>query len=149
VSLSVPFAAGWLTGQTWQAALAALLCAGLARVALLQNLTWPVNSLCHLIGTRPCATRYDRATNLWPLALLSFGESWHNMHPSDPTCARHGTAPRQIDIPAAVIRTFERLGWATTVHWPDPAHRSPVQDRPQPAPSRRDGERPRPRATGP
>jgi hypothetical protein len=36
-------------------------------------------------GTRPFTTRrYDRATNLWPLALLSFGESWHNMHHSDP-----------------------------------------------------------------
>jgi stearoyl-CoA desaturase (delta-9 desaturase) len=106
---------------------------------LLQHVTWSVNSLCHLIGTRPYATRrYDRATNLWPLALLSFGESWHNMHHSDPTCARHGTGPRQVDISAAVIRVFERLGWATAVHWPDPARlasrrRLPVQDRPSPA----------------
>jgi hypothetical protein len=73
-------------------------------------------------GTRPFTTRrYDRATNLWPLALLSLGESWHNMHHSDPTCARHGADPRQIDISAAVIRAFERFGWATGVHWPAPA----------------------------
>src|SRR5208337_4384702 len=47
---------------------------------LLQHVTWSVNSLCHVIGTRPFTTRrYDRATNLWPLALLSLGESWHNL----------------------------------------------------------------------
>jgi stearoyl-CoA desaturase (Delta-9 desaturase) len=92
------------------------------RVTLLQHVTRSVNSLCHLIGARPFTTRrHDRATNLWPLALPSLGESWHNMHHSDPTCARHGADPRQIDISAAVIRAFERFGWASGVHWPDPA----------------------------
>ncbi len=119
VSLGLPFAVGWAIGGSWHAALAALLWAGLVRVTLLQHVTWSVNSLCHVIGSRPFTTRrYDRATNLWPLALLSLGESWHNMHHSDPTCARHGADPRQIDISAAVIRVFERLGWATGVHWP-------------------------------
>ena len=71
---------------------------------------------------RPFTTRRcDRATNLWPLALLSLGESWHNMHHSDPACAGHGADPRQVDVSAAVIRVFERLGWATGVHWPVPA----------------------------
>jgi stearoyl-CoA desaturase (Delta-9 desaturase) len=111
--------------------LAALLWAGLARIALLQHVTWSVNSLCHMIGARPYTTRrHDRATNLWPLALLSLGESWHNGHHCDPACARHGTRPRQIDISAAVIGVFERLGWATAVHWPDPvrlaAHTRPA-----------------------
>ncbi len=128
VSLGLPFAAGWLIGGTWHAALAALLWAGLVRVALLQHITWSVNSLCHVFGTRPFATRrHDRATNLWPLALVSFGESWHNMHHSDPACARHGAERGQVDISAGVIRMFEQLGWATGVHWPDPdrlaAHR--------------------------
>jgi stearoyl-CoA desaturase (delta-9 desaturase) len=119
-SLLLPAAAGWLIGG-WRTALGAFLWAGLARVALLQHVTWSVNSLCHVIGSRPYATRrYDRATNLWPLALISFGESWHNGHHSDPTCARHGTGPHQVDPSAAVIRCFERLGWVTGVHWPDP-----------------------------
>ena len=121
-SLGLPFALGWAIGGSWQAALAALLWAGLVRVTLLQHVTWSVNSLCHVIGARPFTTRrYDRATNLWPLALLSLGESWHNMHHSDPTCARHGADPWQIDISARVIRIFERFGWATGVHWPAPA----------------------------
>ena len=91
--------------------------------------------------------RYDRATNLWPLALLSLGESWHNMHHSDPACARHGADPRQVDISATVIRIFERLGWATGVHWPAPArldsHRRD-QGRPQAAPVLQDSEAPTP-----
>ena len=118
-SLALPFAAGWLIGGSWRTALLALLWAGLVRVTVLQHVTWSVNSLCHVFGSRPFATRrHDRATNLWPLALVSFGESWHNMHHSDPACARHGAEPGQIDISAAVIRLFERLGWATGVHWP-------------------------------
>jgi stearoyl-CoA desaturase (Delta-9 desaturase) len=135
LSLALPFGAGWLIGGTWRAALAGLLWAGLARVTVLQHVTWSVNSLCHVFGSRPFATRrYDRATNLWPLALVSFGESWHNMHHSDPACARHGAESGQIDISAVVIRLFERLGWATGVHWPVPArlaaHRNPGRDRP-------------------
>src|SRR5689334_17101529 len=137
MSLGLPFGVGWALGG-WHAALTALLWAGLVRVTLLQHVTWSVNSLCHVIGTRPFATRrYDRATNLWPLALLSLGESWHNMHHSDPACARHGADPGQVDVSAAVIRVFERLGWATSVHWPVPARldsRRRDQDRPQAAP---------------
>jgi len=120
-SLALPFAAGWALGGTLYAGLLALVWAGLVRITLLQHVTWSVNSLCHVFGSRPFRTRrHDRATNLWPLALLSFGESWHNMHHSDPSCARHGADPYQVDITASLIRVFERLGWATGVHWPDP-----------------------------
>ncbi|WP_246886583.1 acyl-CoA desaturase [Streptomyces sp. GESEQ-4] len=62
----------------------ALLWAGLVRVALLHHVTWSVNSLCHMIGDRPFRTRrHDRATDLWPLALLSSGESRHSLHHTD------------------------------------------------------------------
>ncbi|MET9618413.1 acyl-CoA desaturase [Kitasatospora indigofera] len=122
LSLALPFGAGWLIGGgSMHAALTALLWAGLVRVALLQHVTWSVNSLCHMIGRRPFRTRrHDRATNLWPLALLSFGESWHNLHHADPTCARHGVDRGQIDITAAVIRLLERCGWVGNVRWPAP-----------------------------
>jgi stearoyl-CoA desaturase (delta-9 desaturase) len=121
-SLALPGAIGWAIGGTWQAALAAMLWAGLVRILLLQHVTWSVNSLCHLLGSRPFATRrHDRATNLWPLAVLSFGESWHNMHHSDPACARHGVDRGQVDLAAGLIRVFERFGWASGVRWPDRA----------------------------
>jgi stearoyl-CoA desaturase (delta-9 desaturase) len=119
-SLALPFFAGLAIGGTWYAACTALIWAGLVRVGLLQHVTWSVNSLCHVLGSRPFATRrHDRATNLWPLALISFGESWHNMHHSDPTCARHGVDRFQLDPSARAIRWFEQLGWATDVRWPE------------------------------
>jgi stearoyl-CoA desaturase (delta-9 desaturase) len=119
LSLALPFLAGLAVGGNWHAAFTALVWAGLVRIFLLQHVTFSVNSLCHVIGTRPFTTRrHDRATNLWPLALISFGDSWHNMHHSDPTCARHGVDRYQIDLSAELIRLFERAGWATDVHWP-------------------------------
>ncbi|MFI9559205.1 acyl-CoA desaturase [Nonomuraea endophytica] len=121
LSLTLPFLLGWAISGTLYGALTAFLWAGLIRVALLQHVTWSVNSLCHVIGSRPFKTRrHDRSTNLWPLALLSFGESWHNGHHSEPTCARHGLQRGQLDPSAAMIRLFERLGWASDVRWPDP-----------------------------
>jgi stearoyl-CoA desaturase (delta-9 desaturase) len=120
-SLAAPFGIGWAIGGL-RGALLALLWAGLVRIFLLQHVTWSVNSLCHVLGSRPFTTRrHDRATNLWPLALLSMGESWHNMHHSDPTCARHGVDRGQIDLSAELIRVFERAGWATAVRWPTAA----------------------------
>jgi len=121
-SLALPFGIGWAIGGSLRAALLALVWAGLVRVCLLQHVTWSVNSLCHLLGNRPFATRqHDRATNLWPLAVLSLGESWHNMHHSEPSCARHGVDRGQLDLSAALIRVLERLRWVSGVRWPSPA----------------------------
>ncbi|MFC8199403.1 acyl-CoA desaturase [Streptomyces sp. NPDC057298] len=121
LTLALPFGLGWAIGGTLVHALTALLWAGLVRIALLHHVTWSVNSLCHVIGDRPFRTRrHDRATNLWPLALLSFGESWHNLHHADPTSARHGVDRGQLDPSAAVIGLLERLGWVSDVRWPTP-----------------------------
>ena len=49
--------------------------------------------------------------------MLSFGESWHNLHHADPTAARHGVLRRQVDS-ARVIRWFEKFGWVWDVRWP-------------------------------
>jgi stearoyl-CoA desaturase (delta-9 desaturase) len=81
--------------------------------------TWSINSICHMIGSRPFAAR-DRSANFWPLAILSFGESWHNLHHADPTCARHGVLRGQVDISARLIRWFEQVGWVWNVRWPTP-----------------------------
>ena len=57
---------------------------------------------------------------MWPLAIVSMGESWHNLHHADPTCARHGVQRGQIDMSARIIWVFEKLGWAHDVRWPTP-----------------------------
>ena len=113
-----PLLGGLLT-WSWWGALTALFWAGLVRVALLHHVTWSINSICHMIGDQPFAAR-DQSRNVWPLAVLSFGESWHNLHHADPTCARHGVQRGQVDISARVIWIFEKLGWANSVRWPTP-----------------------------
>jgi stearoyl-CoA desaturase (delta-9 desaturase) len=118
-SVGLPGVIGGLVTWSWQGALAGLFWAGLVRIALLHHVTWSINSVCHVYGERPFETRDgDKASNFWPLAILSFGESWHNLHHADPTCARHGVDKGQIDINARVIWIFEKLGWATNVRWP-------------------------------
>jgi stearoyl-CoA desaturase (delta-9 desaturase) len=119
LGLALPAAVGGLVTGTWAGAWTAFFWGGLVRVALLHHVTWSINSLCHTIGNRPFASR-DRSTNFWPLAVLSCGESWHNLHHADPTCARHGVLRGQIDISARTIWLFEKLGWAWGVKWPDP-----------------------------
>jgi stearoyl-CoA desaturase (Delta-9 desaturase) len=116
-SLLAPAVIGGLASGTWWGALTALFWAGLVRVAVLHHVTWSINSICHMFGDRPFAAR-DRSANVWWLAVLSFGESWHNLHHADPTCARHGVRRGQVDISARVIRLFEWFGWAHSVRWP-------------------------------
>jgi stearoyl-CoA desaturase (Delta-9 desaturase) len=119
LSLLLPPAIAGLIHLSWGAALSAFFWASLVRIFLLHHVTWSINSICHTIGERPFQAR-DKSTNFWPLAILSFGESWHNMHHADPTAARHGVLKGQLDTSARIISWFEKLGWATDVRWPKP-----------------------------
>jgi stearoyl-CoA desaturase (delta-9 desaturase) len=119
VSLLVPPLLGGLISMSWTGAFTAFFWASLVRIFLLHHVTWSINSVCHMIGDRPFVAR-DKSANFWPLAVLSFGESWHNMHHADPTAARHGVLRGQLDSSARVIWIFERLGWASDVRWPNP-----------------------------
>jgi stearoyl-CoA desaturase (delta-9 desaturase) len=120
VSLLAPALLGGLLTMSLWGAVTAFFWAGLVRAGLLHHVTWSINSVCHMFGTRPFQTR-DKSTNFWPLAIPSMGESWHNLHHADPTCARHGVQRGQLDMSARVIRIFEQLGWASEVRWPTSA----------------------------
>ncbi|GAA0638542.1 acyl-CoA desaturase [Kutzneria viridogrisea] len=119
VTLLGPALVGGLVTWSWWGAVTGFFWAGVVRVAALHHVTWSVNSICHLIGERPFSAR-DRSANFWPLALLSMGESWHNLHHADPTSARHGVLPGQVDVSARLIWLFERAGWVHDVRWPSP-----------------------------
>ena len=119
-TLAIPFGLGYAIAGTASGALSALLWAGLVRVGLTNNITWSVNSICHRFGRRSFATQ-DLSTNVAWLAPLTMGESWHNNHHAFPRSARHGVDRRQLDSSAALIRLFERFGWAHDVQWPNPA----------------------------
>ncbi|CAM5393786.1 Phosphoenolpyruvate carboxylase [Streptomyces cyaneofuscatus] len=129
VSLAIPPLVGGLVTMSWWGAATAFFWGSLVRVALLHHVTWSINSICHAVGKRPFKSR-DRSGNVWWLAVLSCGESWHNLHHADPTSARHGVMRGQIDSSARLIRWFEQLGWASDVRWPDAARidarRTPV-----------------------
>lgn len=117
VSLALPFLVGWGLSGSPAGGVTTLVWAGLLRMALLHHVTWSVNSICHMFGRQPFAAK-DHSRNFAPLAVLSMGESWHNLHHAYPASARHGVERGQIDSSAALIRLFERVGWASKVRWP-------------------------------
>jgi stearoyl-CoA desaturase (Delta-9 desaturase) len=118
VSMFLPALIGGLWGMSWQGAVTAFFWASLVRVALLHHVTWSINSICHTFGREDFDVR-DKSRNVAWLAVASFGESWHNLHHADPTCARHGALKGQLDPSARVIWALEKLGWAYDVRWPD------------------------------
>ena len=120
VSLLLPALIGGLWGMSWHGAITAFFWAGLVRITFLHHVTWSINSICHTFGNEDFQTR-DKSRNVSWLAIASFGESWHNLHHADPTCARHGALKGQIDQSARVIWAFEKFGWAYDVRWPDEA----------------------------
>jgi stearoyl-CoA desaturase (delta-9 desaturase) len=120
VSILVPPLVGGLWSWSWWGALTAFFWGSLVRVALLHHVTFAINSVCHITGRRPFKTK-DRSQNVWWLAVLSMGESWHNFHHAEPTSARHGVRLFEIDTSAIVIRVMERLRLVYDVRWPDQA----------------------------
>jgi stearoyl-CoA desaturase (Delta-9 desaturase) len=97
---------GWLAGALFGA-----YWGGVLRIALGHHIIWAINSWCHLGAQRPHDTA-DHSANVAPLALLSWGESWHNNHHARPTSARFGQGPLQVDVGWWVVQAFVRLGWA-------------------------------------
>ncbi|HEX2175476.1 MAG TPA: acyl-CoA desaturase [Nocardioidaceae bacterium] len=117
VSLLLPAVLGGLLTWSWAGALTAFFWGSLVRVGMLHHVTWSINSICHAVGERPFKSR-DKSGNVWWLAIPSMGESWHNLHHADPTCARHGVLPGQLDTSARLIWLFEKFGWVHSVRWP-------------------------------
>ena len=78
------------------------------------HVTWMVNSVTHLWGTRRFATSDDSRNNLW-VALLTGGEGWHNNHHAYPVSARHGLAWYEIDVNYYGILLLQKLGLASQV----------------------------------
>jgi len=84
------------------------------RVTFNFHSTWLVNSATHMWGRRRFAT-LDDSTNNWWVALLTFGEGWHNNHHAYPTAARHGLAWYEIDLNWWSIRTLQFLRLASGI----------------------------------
>lgn len=84
------------------------------RLTLALHSTWLVNSATHLWGRTRFETG-DDSRNTWWVALLTFGEGWHNNHHAYPTSARHGVRWYEIDINWLGIWVLQLLGLARSV----------------------------------
>ncbi|MGI8656251.1 MAG: acyl-CoA desaturase [Pyrinomonadaceae bacterium] len=84
------------------------------RVTFNLHTTWLVNSATHLWGTRRFETK-DDSRNSWWVALLTWGEGWHNNHHAHPRAAKHGLAWYEIDMNWWGIRTLQLLGLAKNI----------------------------------
>jgi stearoyl-CoA desaturase (Delta-9 desaturase) len=114
VGLALPFALGWGLSGELAGGLTALFWAGLVRVFLVHHVTFSINSICHFFGRRRFETD-DRSTNVFWLALPSFGESWHHNHHAFPRSATHGLRWWEVDVGGLLIRAMRRLGLAWNV----------------------------------
>jgi stearoyl-CoA desaturase (delta-9 desaturase) len=120
VTLGIPFAIGYAVGGTVGAGLEGMVWGGLLRIFLYQHATFSVNSICHMFGRQAYRSR-DEARNNWLVALLVFGEGWHNNHHAFPASARHGLHRFQVDLSWLVIRGMEKLKLVWDVRVPDAA----------------------------
>jgi stearoyl-CoA desaturase (Delta-9 desaturase) len=102
---------------TLTAGLYGMLWGGAVRVFIAHHSTWSVNSIGHAWGTRPYKAP-DEARNNLLIALISFGEGWHNNHHAFPQSAWIGHRWYQIDLGKQVIRVLKWLRLVTRVHVP-------------------------------
>jgi stearoyl-CoA desaturase (delta-9 desaturase) len=90
------------------------------RMVSLYHCTWFVNSATHKFGYRTYDSG-DKSTNCWWVALLTYGEGWHNNHHAFQYSARHGLKWWEIDVTWMLIWFLQKAGLATKVKMADPA----------------------------
>ncbi|CAN4086398.1 unnamed protein product [Withania somnifera] len=92
------------------------------RIVWVYHITWLVNSACHVWGKQAWRTG-DLSRNNWWVALLAFGEGWHNNHHAFEYSARHGLEWWQLDMTWYVVRFLQAIGLATNVKLPTDTHK--------------------------
>jgi len=107
VAFGLPLAVGLLTGHV----LGCLLIGGVARVVFSHHTTFFINSLCHMIGKQPYSQEHS-ARDSGVMAVLAFGEGYHNYHHSFPFDYRNGIKPWHFDPAKWMIWTLSHLGLA-------------------------------------
>ncbi|MAY74740.1 MAG: acyl-CoA desaturase [Phycisphaerae bacterium] len=117
VGLLAPAILGGLLTWSWTGVLLGFIWGGLVRVFLLHHVTWSINSVCHIWGTRPYRS-HDESRNNAIFGVLALGEGWHNNHHAFPTSARHGLRWWQIDMSWMLIWAMSKVGLASDVRVP-------------------------------
>jgi stearoyl-CoA desaturase (Delta-9 desaturase) len=112
--LLLPGVIGWAITGTLLGFATGVLWGGLVRWFLSNHVTYAINSIGHYFGRRRFATS-DESRNVSWLALISFGEAWHNNHHAFPRSYTHGMRWYEVDVSALIISAMEKLGLAWEV----------------------------------
>lgn len=108
VGLLIPaLLAGW-QGFLW---------AGCVRLFASSHVTWGINSLCHTVGKRSYETN-ENSRNSFLMAILSFGEGWHNNHHRFLQSAYLGLKWYEIDFGKMILLGMKRIGLVWDVKTP-------------------------------
>jgi stearoyl-CoA desaturase (Delta-9 desaturase) len=116
VGLLLPAFIGFAATGTFLGFVRGLVWGGFFRIVIAHHAVWTGGSLCHWFGTRPFDTA-DSSKNNLVVALVQFGEGWHNNHHALPWAANHREKFWQFDPQATLIRLFEKLGLVADVRW--------------------------------
>lgn len=119
LGLAIPATIAGLVTGTWMGALSGFVWGGLVRIFTMHHVTWSVNSVCHVWGTRPYASK-DESRNNPIVAVVALGEGWHNNHHAFPTSARQGLAWWQFDSSWIIIWLMSKIGLVWDVRVPSP-----------------------------
>ncbi len=115
LGLALPALLGGLIGGSWEAAFNGFIWGGLFRIFLLDHVTWSVNSICHILGSKPHKVK-DNSRNLAILCIPSVGGSWHNNHHAYPLGARNDHQSKwQLDLSGMFIELLGLIGMASNI----------------------------------
>jgi stearoyl-CoA desaturase (delta-9 desaturase) len=117
IGLLIPAILGGLLTMSWMGVLLGFIWGGLVRVFLVHHVTWSINSVCHIWGSRPYDC-HDESRNNAIFGVLALGEGWHNNHHAFPTSARHGLRWWQIDVSYMIIWAMSKVGLASDIRIP-------------------------------
>jgi len=102
------FGAGYAYGGT-DYAVSFLVWGLFVRLVTVLHATWMVNSASHMFGYKNYDTTDDSRNN-WLVAIVAYGEGWHNNHHAYPRMAVHGHKWWEIDITWQAIKALRALG---------------------------------------
>jgi stearoyl-CoA desaturase (delta-9 desaturase) len=118
LGLVIPTVIGGLaTGSLW-GAVTGFLWGGVVRMFAVEQAMSAINSVTHIFGARPFLTRDDNSRNLGVMALLAWGEGWHNNHHAFPYSAAFGLRWFEFDPGFMLVKLLEALGLAWNVKVP-------------------------------
>lgn len=117
LGIAVPGLMGYLLHPSSDCFVDGILWGGLARIFIGQQVTFSINSICHLYGQQPYKTPGDSRNNAW-LALPTLGGSWHHNHHAFPFSAVNDIQWWQVDAGGQIVRLFAFFGLVTEVRKP-------------------------------